>query len=515
MGALGRNYGTILTLGAVDWAFQYLHLNRLVLSVYAINASARAAYVRAGFTLTDSLNPPATDAFPDPFTTNPILHMAVEAGTERSWQRWDAGESVERIREQWQRGEEQAHRAWLAMEIAARASGPNVLEVGCGTGEVYRALRQAWQSEGSALQYLGVDVSRRMLAWAQREHGREAWAAFEYGDLLTSGDLAGLNQDVAVCCEVLGHLPEARTALQHLMKLPARQLFVSLWLGDQEQITKETIDGVDFMHHVYAEREIYRTLRELDRDARIEPIRGPHTTLIHINRHTMPVTHTIILGSYNRPKLVREAIRSVLRQKGFPSWELIITDDGSNAETLDAIREEIHGLGHRCTLLIGSGPDGPRPDAQLRAVKSINRALPLACGDLIHYLPDDDYYPPERLAHFEKRFTAEVSMVYGRMSWVFADGTPQGRDLFPGGPVTDPVGQLDHTSVVHRRECLRVVPEWPEGGIDYNSDGVFFKRLVEAGFGPIQPMDEVVAYHRDHGYNLLATQGTTGSKREP
>jgi spore maturation protein CgeD len=508
---LGRNYGMILTLGAVDWAFSSLQLRKLCLNVKRGNSAAVETYLRSGFV---HVGLPQDDLF----------YMEAQAGPERAWERWDNGEVVEQIRQQWQSADEQAHRAWLAMEIGNRvrqvdALHSAVLEVGCGTGEVAQALVAAWQTAQQELKYIGVDVSRRMLAWAVRTNDAPR-LKFGYEDLLggTPSMFYGGSSDVVICCEVLGHLPEARTALQRLLARTGAhgQLFVSLWLGEQEQITTEQFESSRFLHHVYAEREIYQLVREMSPDALIEPIRGPHTTLLHIDQGVLPVTHTVILGSYNRPKLVREAIRSVRDQTDI-DWELIITDDGSDPETLEAIQAEIDTTTYKCILLRGTGPTGPRPDAQVRAVRSINRALPLARGELIHYLPDDDFYPRDRLTLFRDWFEAhpEQHMAYGRMSWVFADGSLQGRDLFPGGPVEYPCGQLDHTSVVHRRSCLRKVTMWPEAGINYDSDGVFFRKLVEEGFGPIHPMDQVVAFHRDHGYNLIATQGNTGSKREP
>lgn len=69
--------------------------------------------------------------------------------------------------------------------------------------------------------------------------------------------------------------------------------------------------------------------------------------------------HSVILGSYNRPKLIRLALDSVFAQT-VQDFEVIITDDGSNEETLSAILDRI--VVYRSTYVITKATvSAPKP----------------------------------------------------------------------------------------------------------------------------------------------------------
>lgn len=219
--------------------------------------------------------------------------------------------------------------------------------------------------------------------------------------------------------------------------------------------------------------------------------------------------HSVILTSFNRLKYVGEAIKSVLNQRG--DVELIISDDGSNEETMVALR--YFAADPRVILL--TFDDGPRGKASAaRAVAAVNRGLKVSTGDLIHYLSDDDVYVGERFVNFESIFKdGKVNIACGWLGFMDAKGvTDASRGISPTTFVDDPVCVLDQKQVVHRRECLKDVPEWDT--IKYESDGVFFKRLLEKGWGPIYPIHTLVAMHRDHEFCLCRTQESTSHVRE-
>jgi hypothetical protein len=227
--------------------------------------------------------------------------------------------------------------------------------------------------------------------------------------------------------------------------------------------------------------------------------------------------HSVIVGSYNRPRYIRQALRSVLEQYG-PNWQMIVTDDGSDAETLSAIREVIRD-DPRCELLVWRGDVSKEErgmTAHVRAVQRINDAIPLCYGELVHYLPDDDYFAPERFLAFEGIFRRpEVHIAYGRLRYVDGD-TVSSEDRFPGSPVNDPHCLLDHSQVVHRRSAFDRQPRWIDdiNTIGYASDGVFYRALVQKGLGPIWPVDHLVSYKRRHAFNMLVTQHGSGGQRE-
>jgi len=239
----------------------------------------------------------------------------------------------------------------------------------------------------------------------------------------------------------------------------------------------------------------------------------------HVHMAALPsgaITHTVIVGSYNRPRLIAQTLKSIVEQTG-PNWELIVSDDASSDETISVIRSFTDG-DPRCLLLHAPDrpPPGLRADGNVRAVKRINDALRVAKNDIIHYLPDDDFFAPNRFIHFESVFrNPSVMMAYGRLHYVDGAGNVGGL-LYPGGPVMDPLCQLDQSQVAHRRSCLDKVPEWPSDPavIGYVVDGLFYRSLVQAGYGPIWPIDALVTYKRNHTFNMQHTAHLSGERRE-
>lgn len=246
--------------------------------------------------------------------------------------------------------------------------------------------------------------------------------------------------------------------------------------------------------------------------------------------------HTVILGSYNRPTMVTEAIASVRAQTN-PNWQLLVTDDGSEEPTLRAIRAALDGVSlvwleaegsvaevvsaraapPVATALVLHNLERPlsRHDASERAVRRINAILPFVDGEIVHYLADDDYYVSGAFAAFDELFQRpEVMVGYGRLVYVTARGVPTGAERYFPGPVHDPYCVLDHNQVAHRRTCLERVPQWDPTEIgDYASDGRFFRALTQA-YGPAYGIDRLVGFKRLHGHNMQATREQTTAERE-
>ncbi len=98
-------------------------------------------------------------------------------------------------------------------------------------------------------------------------------------------------------------------------------------------------------------------------------------------------TASIVMATRNRPELVGAALRSITKQT-LQDFEVLITDDGSNQEALDRLREILGTLDSRFRLetplypgASGSGPATGR-----------NRGLARATGRFIAFLDDDDQW---------------------------------------------------------------------------------------------------------------------------
>jgi len=93
---------------------------------------------------------------------------------------------------------------------------------------------------------------------------------------------------------------------------------------------------------------------------------------------------SVIIPTYNRGWILREAIDSVLSQK-FSDYELIVVDDGSTDDTriiLDSYGQDIIVL--------------RQPNQGVSAAR--NRGIAESCAQLISFLDSDDLWLPQKLA---------------------------------------------------------------------------------------------------------------------
>jgi glycosyltransferase involved in cell wall biosynthesis len=93
---------------------------------------------------------------------------------------------------------------------------------------------------------------------------------------------------------------------------------------------------------------------------------------------------SVVIPTYNRPKMLAEAIQSVLAQT-YPAFEIIVVDNGFFDETAAVVRE----FGGKVIFEKSSAP-GPSPTR--------NRGIELARGRYVAFLDDDDLWHPEKLS---------------------------------------------------------------------------------------------------------------------
>src|SRR5690242_15107234 len=102
-----------------------------------------------------------------------------------------------------------------------------------------------------------------------------------------------------------------------------------------------------------------------------------------------PPRISILMLTYNRPDFIRRAISSVCEQT-FQSWELIIVQDGSNAETARLLGDWIakdERIRYFPRGVVGS------------IAEASNAGLAMARGEYIAILDDDDAWrSPDKLA---------------------------------------------------------------------------------------------------------------------
>ncbi|MCY4464862.1 MAG: glycosyltransferase [Chloroflexi bacterium] len=120
---------------------------------------------------------------------------------------------------------------------------------------------------------------------------------------------------------------------------------------------------------------------------------------------------SIIIPTYNRRRLVRDAIESGLAQT-HRHCEIIVVDDGSSDDTITCLRRK-YGPRIRLFSQDNQGPGIAR-----------NRGIAEARGEFIHFLDADDQLLPENVAICLEVFHRhpQISVVYSHYQFVATDG---------------------------------------------------------------------------------------------
>lgn len=120
---------------------------------------------------------------------------------------------------------------------------------------------------------------------------------------------------------------------------------------------------------------------------------------------------SVIIPTYNRCRLVKEAIKSVLAQS-FTDLEILVIDDGSTDDTagmVKAVNDE------RCRYLYK--PNGGAASAR-------NMGLTNACGEFVAFLDSDDLWPKEYLEVMVPSLqnASDYGLAYCGITQVYPDG---------------------------------------------------------------------------------------------
>ena len=278
---------------------------------------------------------------------------------------------------------------------------------------------------------------------------------------------------------------------------------------------------------------------------------------------TLPLV-SIVVSSYNRPKLIRDAIDSVLAQ----TWpqdrlQILVCDDWSNIETSRVIGDYIETRSNIAMVRPASVPTDAERQYGSRCAIAINAAMPLVRGEFVAFLPDDDLAAP-RSIESRARYLMEhpdCNVVVGRLEackaetpiagfhWMgelaaFYDNSAgcvmshsQYGDHAPSllycehdrngwwpkdGPVARIANKADHSMPMVRVQphgadcgCGIHLPRWPESTLVNGErfdcpDAAWFAMLENGGFGPFHGIDEIAVIKRYHSRH----HRTDPSKRE-
>ncbi len=144
----------------------------------------------------------------------------------------------------------------LLAEHVRRSGAQSVIEVGCGTGEFARLLRDLGIPE-----YLGLDTNAARLAQARVNCPEYR---FEVADVFLTNHLRGENYDVAVMTGFLEFVRWDLVALE--LVRPHRRVLGTVTAGDEPGRVRQFTSANQVLDHYSP------VLREL----RVEPIHLPH-----------------------------------------------------------------------------------------------------------------------------------------------------------------------------------------------------------------------------------------------
>ena len=221
---------------------------------------------------------------------------------------------------------------------------------------------------------------------------------------------------------------------------------------------------------------------------------------------------SIILTTHGTAPYLKQAIGSVLAQT-HENWELIIACDGPLQ-----VEPQPYGWGmsdHRMRQPVFDVPEG----VQCRYAYTINQAFKQCNGDYITYLCHDDLYLPWRLELMVQRlgcctnsFSSPPSVVFGYQQ-LMTEGDNNGivytamcaegdwNNKIRKGSESQPAGTVDHSSVMHRRECFEKAGGWDENAPMRYGDMYFWQRLQAAGY-KFHCIPEVLDAHRFNPHSV-------------
>lgn len=176
---------------------------------------------------------------------------------------------------------------------------------------------------------------------------------------------------------------------------------------------------------------------------------------------------SVIIPTYNRARIIRRAIDSILLQT-FHDFELIIVDDGSQDETEKVVKS----YGDERIIYLYKRNGGQN--------SALNRGLKEAKGKYIAFCDSDDKWLPEKLQKVYEKYCEddEIGVVYhltgiisrGRVKlarndtldgWVY-------KDVLTQGYLTSP------TFLTCKRECFNKIGEFDLNVVNCQDDDLCF-----------------------------------------
>jgi len=172
----------------------------------------------------------------------------LEAWRKAELQKVWKGENVLKIEKGWDEKDKQKAKMELVSSLIV---GRSVLDIGCGTGDLYRYLQDST--------YIGIDQSSDMI---ERARFRNPSAEFMEQNIY---ELDMPTFDTVVCLDVLHHQPDLEPAFSILLEHARKCLIVSLWINDRDaHHPRQTRGSMDEIITWFKEEELQKRFSGLN-----------------------------------------------------------------------------------------------------------------------------------------------------------------------------------------------------------------------------------------------------------
>ena len=206
---------------------------------------------------------------------------------------------------------------------------------------------------------------------------------------------------------------------------------------------------------------------------------------------------SIILPTYNRAKIIMDAINSVLNQT-YKNWELIVIDDNSNDDTCSIIKD----LNHPKIKLI-------RNETNVGSAASRNNAFKHISGDYICYLDSDNQFNKDFLLVMvnELNRLKQYDILYCAMNLFNYDIEEKTTEKIGvrysvfNRPTLENHNYIDMGAIMHRKKCIKKI-KFNES-MQRLADWSFLLQLTES-----KPAYSIPCILVDYFYNKAPNQNT-------
>lgn len=233
----------------------------------------------------------------------------------------------------------------------------------------------------------------------------------------------------------------------------------------------------------------------------------------------MPISILILMPYYNRPILVKNALKSILKANEYhQNWELGFFDDNSPIPGRSIVEEMLKEHLSQVQFYQSDMTLEDKVISGLILGRAGNYFMRRSSADVVIVLCDDDELVPTYLAELSKYYTDHPEVLYSYCHVHLYNplvNTSDSVDTAPSGhynchrePI-NPSGKLDASQVSWRLSCCHAggvwYPDTTKGGVKSwvrDTDRGLFDRLFER-YGPAPFNGLVGEYKGIHDYQLV------------